>query len=319
MSNFGSYSGEEFLGLEIKKRDFLIDKILRELDSVILVGAEKAGKSILAQQLIFSLTTGDQPFLDEFEVLKPCKVTYVQVEGELGDSQDRYRRMRMALDFDPKNFHIIFSAPLELQDDRKANILMEDIAMHHVPNVLIFDPLYFCFTGSLSDDGIVRKFLGNIRRIKDRFSCAVIIVHHTHRMRFNKEGDLVDEGDDAIFGSSALKWWPDHIIFFTYNKKRGIREFRCTTQRSGDILDKIELKLEQPIPLYFRGLKATDTANGFKIMKLLELEELSCNEMCDRLEISRASFYRDVKPLLKSKAIGKTETSRPVTYSIREC
>ena len=316
MSDFGSYAGEEFLGLELKKRDFIIDGLLREMDSVILVGGEKAGKSLFIQQMICSLTTGDHPFLDEYEINKACKVSYIQVEGELSDTQDRYKRMIQAVDFDPKNFQILFSEPLKLESEDECERIIGVIEKHHIPDVLILDPLYFSFVGSLSDDAIVRQFLGNIRRIKDKFGCAIIIVHHTHKIRFNQDGTTQDNGDDALFGSSALKWWPDHILFLTYNKKRGIREFRCSTQRSGDILDKLELRLEQPTPLYFRCLKTEDTANGMRIIEHLKGGEKTAKEIYTKLGISKASFYRDIKPSLKSKLIGKNVTHRPILYGL---
>ncbi len=307
MSDFGSYDGNQFLGLELHKRQFLIDRIMRELDSILLVGGEKAGKSLFIKQLICSLTTGDHPFLDEFEIKKACKVSYVQVEGELSDTQDRFKRMIKAVDFNPDNFQIIFSEPLELDGDKDCLRLINDVEKCHKPDILILDPLYFCFNGSLSDDAIVRKFLGNIRRIKDRFQCAIIIVHHTHKVRFNKDGGLLDEGDDALFGSSALKWWPDHLMFLTYNKKRGIREFRCSTQRSGDILDKMELRLEQPTPLYFRSLSANDTVNGVKILGAIKSGPKTRTQICDEIGISKASFYRDIKPLLKEGVMIRSE------------
>lgn len=319
MSDFGSFTGKEFLGLELKKRDFLVEKIIREQDSVLLIGGEKAGKSLLIKQLIMSLTSGDQPFLDKFEVVRPCKVTYVQSEGELTDTQDRFKRMMRTQDFNPDNFHIMFTQPLGLQDESKAVDFMAEIEKVHQPDILILDPLYFSFEGSLSDDGIVRQFLGNIRRIKNHFGCAVIIVHHTHRVKFTPDGELLNEGDDALFGSSAFKWWPDHMIYFTYNKKKNIREFRCSTQRSGDILDKMELILMQPDPLYFRQAETGDLGAGIKICHLLAEAQnragMTVEAICKALDLSRRTFYKDIKEPLKSGAITKDDNHRPVVYT----
>ena len=57
MSNFGVYLGKQFFGLKLKKRKFLVENVIREKDSVILVGNEKSGKSLLTFQLICSLTS----------------------------------------------------------------------------------------------------------------------------------------------------------------------------------------------------------------------------------------------------------------------
>jgi len=320
MGLFGSYSGDEFLGLNLPKRKFLVDRILREKDSVMVIGGEKAGKSLLLQQLIFSLTNGETPFLDHYEIARECKVSLVAIEGELVDAQDRWKRMMRTLDFKRENFQLIFSEPLGLEREDNARRLTKTIEDFHTPDVLIFDPLYFCFNGSLSDDAIVRRFLGHIRVMKDRFNCAIIIVHHTHRIKFNpKTGKLVDEGDDAMFGSSALKWWPDHLLMFTFNKETMVRDFRCSTQRSGDILDHLQLKLVQPDPLYFSHLDSEDMSNGLRICEILSHipSGLNANELCDRLNISKPTFYRDIKPAIHSGRVCKTETCRPVIYFLK--
>lgn len=314
MSEFGCYSGHELMKLELKKREFLVDQLIRERDSVLLVGGEKAGKSLLIKQLMMSLTSREHPFLDKFEVMRECNVSYVQIEGELVDTQDRVRRMMKVVDFNPDRFQLIFAAPMALETAQGTQKLMEDIASQHNPDVIIIDPLYFAFNGDLSANDVVRKVLGHIREIKDYFGCSFILVHHTHRVKFSNQGKLIQEGDDAVFGSSALKWWPDSMMFFTYNKKREVREFRCTTQRSGDILDKIELVLEQPDPLYFRPLEEEDTIHGTAIRELLDSQSLSRFQICEKLGISKASFYREVKLLIKEGKVTKTEHQKPVLF-----
>lgn len=285
-----------------------------------VIGGEKAGKSLLIQQLLFSMTTGETPFLDHYEVTRPCKITYIQIEGELVDTQDRFKRMMKSLDFNKDNFQIIFSEPLGLEKKENMLGLIKTIKDFHLPDIIIFDPLYFCFNGSLSDDDTVRRFLGHIRIMKDEFNCAVLIVHHTHRIKFNqKTGKIIEEGDEALFGSSALKWWPDHLIFFTLDKNTLKRDFRCTTQRSGDILDHLELKLVQPDPLYFSNVEPEDMSNSLKIHTLLSnhLEGLCQDEVCKQLNISRPTFYRDIKRLLHSEKIIKNNSKRPVIYTIK--
>ena len=316
MSYFGAYGGKEFFEREFPKREFLVDKIMRESDSVLLIGTEKSGKSIVIKQLICSLTTGTYPFLDEYEVKKPCKVTYIQLEGEIGDTQDRFKRMIKHLDFNPDNFQIIFSQPLQLQQDGAHLPIIDAIEAFHAPQVIVIDPLYFALSGSLSDDEAMRAFLGNIRRIKDHFQCSFVIVHHTHRIKLNQDGEVIDEGDNALFGSSALKWWPDHLILFNYNKKTGLRHFSCNTQRSGDIENNIALELIQPDPLYFRKVGETYHDKSVQIYDELakHISGLNATEVCEALKISRATFFRDVKKLLLNNKVMKFPNKRPIIY-----
>jgi len=316
MGNFGVYTGEEFFALKLKKRDWLVEGILKEKDSVILVGDEKAGKSLFVFQLICSLTS-THPFLDTYKVPRECKVSYVQIEGELEDSQDRFNKMIQSIDMINKNFQIFFVAPLELQASKGLILLKRDIERCHKPDVIIIDPIYFAFTGSLSDDMVVRQFIGNIRKLKEYFDCSIILVHHTHKMRLNKEGKIIAEGDEAIFGSKFLKAYPDHTILFAYDKRNETRIMSCGTQRSGDIVKSLRLKLNEPDPLYFEPTEMNPTNESVVLTTLMKEENLktglSQEEITKEAGLSRNAFYASVKPLLRDKVVRKTG-GRPVHY-----
>src|SRR3990167_9501821 len=229
MSTFGDYFLDELLELNLPPRDWLVEGLLREADSVIMVGNEKSGKSLFIYQLISSLTSG-QPFLDHYATFKPRKVTYIQLEGELTDSQDRFKRLNKTLEYEYRNCLYMFRAPLEMQDRSYAQSLQQYLLKKWngiTPDVVIFDPIYFTFTGSLSDDAVVRQFIGNLRIFKEALNCAIILIHHTHKQRWTTDGFTIEEGDEAIFGSKFFKAWADHILLFMYDKKRGIRTLSC--------------------------------------------------------------------------------------------
>lgn len=317
MSDFRSYSGEEFFSATFPKRDFLVENILREKDSVIVVGGPKTGKSILLFQLICSLTS-QHPFLDKYEVKRPCTVSYVQLEGEIADYQDRMIRMAQALEVNPANLNYIYSSPLNLTDPLEGNRLCETIGKYHKKlDVLIIDPLYFAFQGSLSDDAIVRRFLGNIRVIKDFLGCAVIIVHHTHKVRFDSgSGLVIDEGDAASFGSVFFHAWPDHILLLTSNSNTGLRSLTCGTQRSGAIVSSETLRLVQPAPLYFEPTATPATA--LKPIELLDYLKKSgpstYAEIKAGMGMSSSTFYFTVKPLIIQKLVIKDISGKLTKY-----
>ena len=318
-SDFGIYSGNEFLDLELKTRDFLVDNIMREKDSVIVLGNEKAGKTILSFQLAISMTS-QQPFVDKFNVSKRCRVCYVQLEGELADSQDRFKRMMEAIEFDPTHFTMLFYPPINLEDDKVADKLAEELEPYE-PDVVIIDPIYFAMVGSLSDDGPVRKFTGNIRRIKDSLDCAVVLVHHTHKIRLKPTGEPIMEGDEAIFGSKFLKAWPDHILMLSHNKTTGIRRLTCGTQRSGDIMETVTLNLHGPIPLYFEEIDAKNIdKEKHRTLATMLTSDLyghgaTVEDMEKVLGCSRRTVYIALKHLAKEYKLDKTKT-RPVVYTL---
>ncbi|MCK9370567.1 AAA family ATPase [Candidatus Dojkabacteria bacterium] len=328
MSHFKNYIGSEFLTAEFPKRDWLIENICRKNDSVILVGNEKSGKSLFVFQLLCSLTSC-HPFLDLYNVPKPLKVVYIQLEGEIADSQDRMKRMIKTLDINPDNFHLRFSAPLNLEDKGFTDGLALDILKSLnpkgkvagqeliKPDIVIIDPIYFAFTGSLNEDEDVRAFLGNLRTFKDTLNCAIILVHHTHKTRLNYKGNVIEEGDEALFGSKFLKAWADHILLFLFDQKTKLRTLSCNTQRSGDIIEACELRLIEPEPLYFEKVDKEPTKE-LVLVDLLKKEEfkegLLVDEIKSKLGISNTSFYRSIKQPLAQDMIIKLGT-KPQKYS----
>lgn len=322
MSDFGDYFLDELLTLKLPPREWLVEGLAREKDSVILVGNEKSGKSLFLFQLISSLTSG-QPFLDNYPTLKPRKVTYIQLEGELNDSQDRFRRLNKTLEYEHKNCLYMFRPPLEMQDAGYAQSLAKHILgiwKGETPDVVIFDPIYFSFSGSLSDDEVVRKFIGNLRIFKQTLNCAIILVHHTHKQKWTNDGFTIEEGDEAIFGSKFFKAWADHILLFMYDKRRQVRILSCNTQRSGDIVKECVLKLIEPDPLYFEiTYNHTVSTHEFPIVELLSKFPLglTSEDIIARLNINKNVFYQSIKKPLTDGIVEKTEHQRPKLYRIK--
>ena len=320
--------GSEFLLKTFPKRDWLIEGICRKGDSVILVGNEKSGKSLFVFQLLCSLTSC-HPFLDLYNVPKALKVVYIQLEGEIADSQDRMKRMIKTLDINSDNFHLRFSAPLNLENKGFSDGLAMDILKNFnpkgkitgqeliKPDIVIIDPIYFAFTGSLNEDKDVRAFLGNLRTFKDTLDCAIILVHHTHKTRLNYKGNVIEEGDEALFGSKFLKAWADHILLFMFDKKTKLRTLSCDTQRSGDIITACELRLIEPEPLYFEKVDKEATKD-LVVVDLLKREDfregLLVEDIKEKLGLSSSSFYRSIKQPLAQGMVVKSNT-RPLKYS----
>lgn len=324
MSNFGFYTGKQLLEMKLKKRDWIIKNLIRYKDSVILVGDAKAGKTLLKQQLICSLTSG-HPFLDKYDIVNPCKVIDIQLEGELEDTQDRFKRMISTIDFNPEMYHILFDAPLELNTLQQTFKLIKKIGNQcngKPPDLIFIDPVYFAFKGSLSDDLLVRLFLGNIRIIKETFDCTMVLVHHTHKIRINwQTGELIDEGDEAMFGSKFFRAFPDHILMLVYDKKNDLRVLTCSTQRSGEITDRTQLKLIQPEPLYFKEVDEQPTREDVILEWLRKAKEKDINgftyeDIEQNTDLSKGTIYSSLKILVSKKLVIKSN-SRPVRYSLK--
>lgn len=313
---FRVYTGEELMNLDMPKREFLIDRYIRERDSVMLVGDEKSGKSILAFQMMCSMTSG-HPFLDKFNVPRELRVVYVQMEGEIEDTYDRLQRMTQIVDIEPSNFLMYYTGNLSLDDPNEV-IPFADMFREFNPDIIIIDPIYFALSGDLNDNLAVRAFTSNLRAIKNKLDCAIMLVHHTHRLRHNIKGDILQEGDEAIYGSKFFKAWADHILFFVYDKKNVKRVLSCSTQRSGNIHENVHMKLIQPEPLYFEEIDQNPAREAVVLDAIARSNNNGLNmaELKANTGLAESTLYQSIALLVKEKVVCKTKT-RPVRYGLK--
>lgn len=315
--DFGFYSGSELMGFQFPPKTWLIEGMLYCGDSVLFLGAEKSGKSIAVKQVCAALTSGSN-FLG-LPVVAPQRVCYLQLEGEISDTQDRFNRMARAVPFNPHNFMIGFLQPQSLQDMGRVLELISGIEEVMRPQVIIIDPLYMAMVGGdLNDSKAVCSLIASLRILKMYFGCTLILVHHTHKVKLNTFGEVIGEGDNASFGSVFLKAWPDHVLLLRHDKKSEVRYLSCGTQRSGQIEKDMTLELVQPNPLYFKPLSNDEIMLKMKdhsgrILNLLEKRgvPLQAKEIYQALEISRMTFYGAIKHISdKFEVVGKAPHSR---------
>lgn len=271
-------TGEDILNFPAQPNDYLIEKFIWKGNIVFLVGAEKACKSIFNSQLAMALTTGGN-FLGTFDVARPLKVLYVQAEGDMSETKDRFIRATAhnGLQWNPENWRHFYPSSLCLDLDLDKDnmpipggytdfITRIDQSMF-IPDLIAIDPLYMAMEGDLIDNKASRQFCRNMRRLKERYQCSIIIAHHEHRAITDKFHNKIEEGDNAIFGSSMWKNFASHVFRISMTNERGnpiaperendngvkYRKITCTTQRNNSVIKKIVLKLNQD-PLMFEIL-----------------------------------------------------------------
>lgn len=318
---FSIYRGQDFKDFKFKPKEFLVDNMIHRGDTVMVIGSPKSGKSLFIKQLICSLTSAHE-FLGKFQVHSPTKVCYIQLEGEPADTQDRFNRLSKTNNLLWENLSIYYSEPLMLQDEHSTKNFIKTLELGSNHQVIILDGLYLSFSGSLSDDTVVRQVIGNMRRIKNHFGCTLILVHHTHKVRFNQNGEAIAEGDEAVFGSQFLRAWPDHIFHLSVQKNSDIRHLQCSTQRSGMIETDIKMKLIQPDPLYFETLddipKGTVMENWKR--KILEYINGCCSKKAHGFEIKNAigiphsTFYRATGEMVLNRELFKDGVGKDAVY-----
>ena len=324
MSDFGCYTGKEFLGLKLKPKKFIIDHILKERDNVIIVADPKVGKSILTFQMACSMTCG-HPFLGEFNVDRPYRVSIVQLEGDLEESQSRFKRMTKVVDVEEDYLQFIYSPPIELETHPGYECLMAHLEKHK-PEIIIIDPIYACVGGELANEKVVRQFVGNMRKIKEHFGCAIILVHHTKRSQFFN-GKKIKLGEESLFGSTFFKAYIDHLFMFEIDLTTQTRKLSCETQRSGSIIKEIYMNIigkhRADDPLHYELISMNEKVEMSKLSKklihLLSMEEhregLTINQIFKKLKITKNPFYEAVEKPLSTGVVVKSST-RPTIYRL---
>jgi hypothetical protein len=317
----------EFLTQQLPKREWIIENILKEKDALLWVGQEKSGKTLFSMQAFLCCTTTGHPLIDKYSIPRPRKVTYILLEGDLGESQDRMLRLQKQLDIDPKNFVFMFLPRLMFhKEDGQYGLqhMISEIKKRDCHEIVVIDPLYRAFCGSLNDDNVVRDVVTNFDKLKDALDCALVIIHHTHKKKFDIRGKIIAEGDEATFGSVWIKAWATHIIMQTYDPTTGLRGFYCNTQRGGDITKECNLKLVQPDPLYFMEdttVNPIESNWGIAIIELLRKPEfvdgLSADEIQASLQITKNAFFKSIKQPGVHDFIVK-DNNRPKRYYYSE-
>jgi len=167
------YSLDEILDSDIEEPPALIPNLLYEMDNVIILGDAKIGKSLFTMQLSLSLTAGDT-FLDTLDVVKPCKVLYVQAEGKMYETYSRTKKMVKEVPYKRGNMLWAY-LPLIPMDQPTSAASFIQLAGEFKPDVIIFDPLYkLASSGSLIQDDVANRIITNLDQIKYHFDATII-------------------------------------------------------------------------------------------------------------------------------------------------
>jgi hypothetical protein len=309
------YTLDELLTI-VDKSEPLIAGLLWERDNVMIVGHEKAGKSILGMQIAFALSSG-QALFGEFEVKKKCKVLYVQTEGKVSETQERTIEMMKVNDVDKDNYWLAFEPCVALDtEDGFQRFVKKVDEKGVVPNVIILDPLYHSMQGSLIDEQDARAMTSHLRQLADRYNATLVVIHHNHRMVRSKEGNPINEGDNSIFGSFVWKAWADHILLFQATKGGKMRLLTCDTQRSGKVIGRQELLLVDKPFLSFERKEEEGKPYELSIRKMIEASSVGVTreEIHVKTKVSMSSIERSLRKLIQAGECEKIKGHYPVKY-----
>lgn len=253
-----SFVGET-LRSDSKPPETIIENFLWKEDCSMLLGSEKAGKSILAQQMFCNIATGE-PFLGKFQVMKPGPVVYIQAEGKRDEFVDRLNKISLSFNrsMDDMKFMHIFKKYCPLNIPVFMNALIEKIDAQVAvwganPVAICVDSVYKTIQGDLNNNEAIINYSNCIDELISRYQSAIVLIHHDAKeWRDDKTKETVDRGDKGAYGSVFLRAYVDHIFYLNMLQTKA-RTLTCDTQRSGKAHPEvIDLLMIQPSPLCFQ-------------------------------------------------------------------
>ena len=210
------------------KKDIIVENLMISNGVYLLVSHPKVGKSMFAQQLAFSLTTGED-FLG-FKV-NPSHVLYITTEGDINQLNDRFKLMKLKpnvnklhiIDIDDiPDFYIrdIERDIYELTFDKEPLFIIMDMFKD-----IKFDTSYDLNNYQEINDVVFRK----LKELCRKYNSSLLVTHHLN----NRDETMGSVGLNAdVSGIIKLKESKNN-----YNK--------LTLDYKGRDLGRLELNLKR--------------------------------------------------------------------------
>lgn len=192
----------------LERPRWLVREIIPRVGLAVVFGEPKCGKSFWAVDLALHVAYG-WPYRGRKVQAGP--VVYIAAEGQ-GGFADRIEAWRLANLQDEAGDAPFFlvAQPVALVAD--AEHLRADVtAQTDAPVLIVIDTLARTYTGKEADDESMGAYVKAAESLRDRFSCAVLVVHHTG---WNEK--------ERLRGSSALRGAYDTGILITRNEARQV-------------------------------------------------------------------------------------------------
>ena len=162
------------------KKDIIVENLMISNGVYLLVSHPKVGKSMFAQQLAFSLTTGED-FLG-FKV-NPSHVLYITTEGDINQLQDRFKLMNLKPNLDKLHIIDIDDIPDFYIRDIERDI--HELTFDKEPLFIImdmfkdikFDTSYDLNNYQEINDVVFRK----LKELCRKYNSTLLVTHHLNK------------------------------------------------------------------------------------------------------------------------------------------
>jgi len=195
---------KNYINDEQETRKPLISGILYENSFLMITADTGIGKSTLIAQIISQASCGE-PLFGHFTCPRPLNIYYLMFERDRLEIKERMKPMSDHIGINYHNIVIDDKFTKRLNVGESAKELCEHIRKFmENPDIIIIDPIYACVKGKLRDEDVATDLAHASNYIQKYFHCSNILIHHTHRTKYDKSGHIISE-EDPFFGSVFLK------------------------------------------------------------------------------------------------------------------
>ena len=261
-------SVRELLESDIPEEEMLVGRGLIPKEGFGLIGGlAKMGKTLLSLQLGLSLVSGKH-FLDEFPIIKKCKVLYIYHENTLQGLNKILEKQITGLkiidvDIDPKdllNFHLwngkgfIFNLrnPKNLEIKKAIDIVR--------PDVIFLDPIGQFISFDINKAENIKMFADLLRNI---CNCFWFLIHHNTKPKPERTGEKDIAPIYKLLGSSYLANFCESFIGIEEegpNYPTNFKKIYLVLRRESEPLPlHLKRNLEY---LYYETIDSTDLMRG---------------------------------------------------------
>jgi len=210
-----TYRGEEIFQLSDTKLEAIVEGLLYENDTMMIVAPPKMSKTVFSVQLACNISSGT-PFLGILDIPKPCRVLYIATEMKDEELKDRFIRTAKHVTTVPDNLILVCTKGSAFKLNTQMGHTLMDILIQDIranpPKVIFIDSVYKAFHGSLKDDDSVNEFLTEVDRISAEFDAAVVLVHHLKKASRDMYNNEHRASDADTYGSQFLLGAVDQVV-----------------------------------------------------------------------------------------------------------
>jgi AAA domain len=294
-------STDDLLARASDYTEWLVPDLLPLNELILLAASPRAGKSLLAMHLAYSVASG-QNFLDRPVI--QGNVIYVQCE----DSETKTKQRAIAQGWGE-------GLPIYWLDKFKLSELSELIELCNEldPRLIVLDTL-----SRVRDDGNsessaeMSRVLEPLQELARDMNCCIVPIHHTGKIKI-ESADAVDVFE-TIRGSSAIRATCRGTLVLAADD-------RCRRLCAENGYTKVDLKIAlDPNDLTWKLLgrwnPEINEAQGTQVIDYLsQVTNATIEQIHLTTEIAKPSLYKVLSRLVHDGMISKTGSRKAIQYS----